>query len=121
MQIGKKLPLHNKGLSIRTWLHANDTARAVLAIIESEKINEIYNVSSHLELENIEVCNKVANNYFGTFDENDLYDFSYQRPGQDLRYALDDSKLRSLGWTEEAKFDEEIVKITSYYKDTFIW
>jgi dTDP-glucose 4,6-dehydratase len=121
MQIGKKLPLHNKGLSIRTWLHANDTARAVLSIIDSGNSNEIYNVSSHLELENIEVCNKVANNYFGTFDENDLYDFSYQRPGQDLRYALDDSKLRSLGWTEEAKFDEEIVKITSYYKDTFIW
>ena len=73
------------------------------------------------ELENIEVCNMVAKNYFGTYDENDLYNFSYQRPGQDLRYALDDSKLRSLGWTEEAKFDEEIVKITSYYKDTFIW
>jgi dTDP-glucose 4,6-dehydratase len=121
MQIGKKLPLHNKGLSIRTWLHANDTARAVLAIINSENTNEIYNVSSHLELENIEVCNMVAKNYFGTFDENDLYNFSYQRPGQDLRYALDDTKLRSLGWTEEAKFDEEIVKITSYYKDTFIW
>jgi dTDP-glucose 4,6-dehydratase len=121
MQIGKKLPLHNKGLSIRTWLHANDTARAVLSIINSENTNEIYNVSSHLELENIEVCNMVAKNYFGTFDENDLYNFSYQRPGQDLRYALDDTKLRSLGWTEEAKFDEEIVKITSYYKDTFIW
>jgi len=121
MQIGKKLPLHNKGLSIRTWLHANDTARAVLSIINSENTNEIYNVSSHLELENIEVCNMVAKNYFGTFDENDLYNFSYQRPGQDLRYALDDSKLRSLGWTEEAKFEEEIVKITSYYKDTFIW
>lgn len=121
MQIGKKLPLHNKGLSIRTWLHANDTARAVLAIINSENTNEIYNVSSHLELENIEVCNMVAKNYFGTFEENVLYNFSYQRPGQDLRYALDDSKLRSLGWTEEAKFEEEIVKITSYYKDTFIW
>jgi dTDP-glucose 4,6-dehydratase len=121
MQIGKKLPLHNKGLSIRTWLHANDTARAVLSIINSENTNEIYNVSSHLELENIEVCNMVAKNYFGTYDENDLYNFSYQRPGQDLRYALDDSKLRSLGWTEEAKFDEEIVKITSYYKDKFIW
>jgi dTDP-D-glucose 4,6-dehydratase len=87
----------------------------------SENTNEIYNVSSHLELENIEVCNMVAKNYFGTYDENDLYNFSYQRPGQDLRYALDDSKLRSLGWTEEAKFDEEIVKITSYYKDKFIW
>ena len=121
MQIGKKLPLHNKGLSIRTWLHANDTARAVLTIIESEKINEIYNVSSHLELENIEVCNKIAEQYFEKHNEHDIYDFSYQRPGQDLRYALDDSKLRDLGWNEEAIFDDEIIKIAEYYKGRFIW
>jgi dTDP-glucose 4,6-dehydratase len=121
MQIGKKLPLHNKGLSIRTWLHANDTARAVLAVIDSGNTNEIYNVSSHLELQNIEVCNKIAHQYFGNFDANSLYDFSYQRPGQDLRYALDDSKLRSLGWKEEAIFEKEIIDIVEYYKGRFIW
>jgi dTDP-glucose 4,6-dehydratase len=121
MQIGKKLPLHNKGLSIRTWLHANDTARAVLAVIDSGNTNEIYNVSSHLELQNIEVCNKIAHQYFGNFDANSLYDFSYQRPGQDLRYALDDSKLRRLGWKEEAIFEKEIIDIGEYYKGRFIW
>ena len=121
IQIGKKLPLHNCGLSIRTWLHARDTARAVLAIIDSGNTNEIYNVSSHLELENIEVCNKVAELYLSDYNADDIYDFSYQRPGQDLRYALDDSKLRNLGWKEEAVFDEEIVKIAEYYKDKFIW
>ena len=121
MQIGKKLPLHNEGLSIRTWLHANDTARAVLAVIDSGNTNEIYNVSSHLELQNIEVCNKIAHQYFGDFDANSIYDFSYQRPGQDLRYALDDSKLRSLGWKEEAIFEKEIIDIGQYYKGRFIW
>lgn len=121
MQIGKKLPLHNEGLSIRTWLHANDTARAVLAVIDSGNTNEIYNVSSHLELQNIEVCNKIAHQYFGDFDANAIYDFSYQRPGQDLRYALDDSKLRSLGWKEEAIFEKEIIDIGQYYKGRFIW
>ena len=121
IQIGKKLPLHNHGLSIRTWLHARDTARAVLAIIDSGNTNEIYNVSSHLELENIDVCNSVAKLYLSNFKPEDIYDFSYQRPGQDLRYALDDSKLRNLGWKEEAIFDEEIIKIADYYKDKFIW
>jgi dTDP-glucose 4,6-dehydratase len=121
MQIGKKLPLHNEGLSIRTWLHANDTARAVLAVIDSSNTNEIYNVSSHLELQNIEVCNKIAHQYFGDFDADSIYDFSYQRPGQDLRYALDDSKLRSLGWKEEAIFEKEIIDIGEYYKGRFIW
>lgn len=121
LQFGRKLPLHNFGLSIRTWLHANDTARAVLAIIDSGKVNEIFNISSHLELENIDVCNRIAEQYFGKFDPEKIYDFSYQRPGQDLRYALDDSKLRMLGWKEEASFEEEIQKITSYYKNKFIW
>lgn len=121
LQIEKKLPLHNNGESIRTWLHANDTARAVLSIIDSKKTNEIYNVSSHLELRNIEVCDKIASLYLDKYNPEDIYDFSYQRPGQDLRYALDDSKLRSLGWKEEAVFEEEIVEITKYYKGLFIW
>ena len=120
-QIERKLPLHNSGLSIRTWLHANDTARAVLSIIDSNCENEIFNVSSHLELENIEVCNKLADIYLEKYNPEIIYDFSYQRPGQDLRYALDDSKLRNLGWKEEAIFDEEIIKIADYYKDKFIW
>ena len=120
-QIERKLPLHNSGLSIRTWLHANDTARAVLSIIDSNCENEIFNVSSHLELENIEVCNKLADIYLEKYNHEIIYDFSYQRPGQDLRYALDDSKLRNLGWKEEAIFDEEIIKIADYYKDKFIW
>ncbi len=121
LQINKKLPLHNHGDSIRTWLHANDTARAVLTIIDSGKTNEIYNVSSHLELKNIEVCDQIASLYLGDYNPEDIYDFSYQRPGQDLRYALDDSKLRSLGWKEEAVFSEQIVEIVKYYKGRFIW
>jgi dTDP-D-glucose 4,6-dehydratase len=46
---------------------------------------------------------------------------SYSRPGQDVRYSLDDSKLRRLGWEPKADFDKELVKIVSYYKDRFIW
>ena len=54
-------------------------------------------------------------------DKNIFYDFSYQRPGEDLRYSLNDNKLRSLGWSEGAVFDQEISKIAYYYKDLFIW
>ena len=122
VQLGRKLPLHNKGLSVRTWLHVRDTARAVMAIIDSGVTNEIFNISSHFELKNIEVCNKITDIYFSNIkDKNQFYDFSYQRPGEDLRYSLDDSKLRNLGWKEEAVFDDEIIKITSYYEDKFIW
>ena len=122
VQVGKKLPLHNNGNSIRTWLHVKDTANAVIKIIESGIENEIFNVSSHFELKNIEVCDKIIDIYFpDTKDKSQFYDFSYQRPGEDLRYSLNDEKLRSLGWKEEAIFEEEIVEIAKYYRDKFIW
>ena len=121
VQVGKKLPLHNNGNSIRTWLHVKDTANAVIKIIESGIENEIFNVSSHFELKNIEVCDKIIDIYFpDTKDKSQFYDFSYQRPGEDLRYSLNDEKLRSLGWKEEAVFEEEIVEIAKYYRDNFI-
>ena len=122
VQLGRKLPLHNKGLSVRTWLHVKDTARAVMAIINSGIENEIFNVSSHFELKNIQVCDKIIDIYFpDTKDKSQFYDFSYQRPGEDLRYSLSDEKLRSIGWKEEAIFEEEIVEIAKYYRDKFIW
>jgi dTDP-glucose 4,6-dehydratase len=122
VQLGRKLPLHSNGLSIRTWLHVKDTARAVMSIIDSGVTNEIFNVSSHFELKNIDVCNKITDIYFPEVkDKNNFYDFSYQRPGEDIRYSLDDSKLRLLGWKEEAVFEDEIEKIVMYYKNRFIW
>jgi dTDP-glucose 4,6-dehydratase len=122
VQLGRKLPLHNKGLSVRTWLHVKDTANAVIKIIESRIENEIFNVSSHFELKNIEVCDKIIDIYFpDAKDKSQFYDFSYQRPGEDLRYSLNDEKLRSLGWKEEAIFEEEIVEIAKYYRNRFIW
>jgi dTDP-glucose 4,6-dehydratase len=48
-------------------------------------------------------------------------DFSHHRPGQDVRYALDDSKLRTLGWEPKSVFSEEIPRIVNYYKNKFIW
>ena len=48
-------------------------------------------------------------------------DFNFERPGADLRYSIDDSKLRSLGWEPKADFDNELGEIVQYYKDNFIW
>lgn len=122
VQIGKKLPLHNNGNSIRTWLHVQDTANAVMTIIDSGITNEIFNVSSHFELKNIDVCNKITEIYFPDIKEkSQFYDFSYHRPGEDLRYSLNDDKLRSLGWKEKCVFKDEIKLIAAYYKDRFVW
>jgi dTDP-D-glucose 4,6-dehydratase len=66
---------------------------------------------------------KVISNYTGLsiFDIDDYIDTDYSRPGQDVRYALDDNKLRSLGWKPKKQFDLEIKQIVQYYKSKFIW
>lgn len=122
LNIGKKIPIHNKGEPIRNWLHAEDTASAVIAIIESNTVNEIYNICGGFEQSNLKTILKLIKAY--GIDDNQAYDYidwSCNRSGQDMRYALEDSKLRSLGWTPQKKFDVEITTIVDYYKDKFIW
>ena len=64
---------------------------------------------------------KVITQYNGDTDIEKYLDLSYHRAGQDARYALDDSKLRSIGWEPEAVFDKELKDIVDYYKHKFIW
>jgi len=119
---GRKISLHNQGTPIRNWLHADDTAEAAILLIEKEAKNEIFNVAGGYEQTNADTVRKILNQYYGK--EVDLFDFvnpSDERDGQDMRYALDDSKLRSLGWSPKKKFDEEIAGIVAFYKDNFIW
>jgi dTDP-glucose 4,6-dehydratase len=119
----RKIPLHNQGTPVRNWLHAKDTALAVLKIIEAGKQNEIYNVAGGFEQSNVDTVRKVLNAYFGKEVDNyqDFINFGIERPGQDVRYALNDDKIRGLGWTPQCVFDDEIKKIVEYYKTHFIW
>jgi dTDP-glucose 4,6-dehydratase len=120
LSIGKKIDLHNNGTPVRTWLHASDTANAVIKIIEAGVTNEIFNISGNYEEKNIEVVRKIIKLFNG--DENITpYLTDAVRPGQDLRYAIDDNKLKSLGWSPQANFDAELEKIVEYYKNNFIW
>lgn len=121
LQLGREIPLHNNGEPIRNWLHASDTADAITAIIESNVRNEIFNISGGLELPNIEVVSKIIRGMFGEVDINQYIDFSIKRPGIDVRYSIDDSKLRGLGWKPTTNFDEELTKIIKHYSNKFIW
>jgi len=121
LHLGKKIPLHNNGTPIRNWLHAADTAEAVITIIESGVKNEIYNIAGGFEQSNWDTVGKVIKEYFGEVDIKSYLDLSYSRIGQDVRYALDDSKLKALGWQPIAIFDKELSSIIKYYKNKFIW
>jgi len=123
LSLGRKIPLHNAGTPIRNWLHAADTAQAIITIVESGIQNEIFNIAGGYEQSNLSTVKKVIHNYTGlsTFDIDEYIDTDYSRPGQDVRYALDDTKLKSLGWEPKKKFDSEIQEIVKYYKSKFIW
>jgi dTDP-glucose 4,6-dehydratase len=119
----RKIPLHNQGTPIRNWLHARDTASAVETIVLHGAKNEIYNVAGGFEQSNIDTIRKVLNSYFDSEIENysDFVDLGIERPGQDVRYALNDDKIRNLGWKPECDFDQEIKHIVDHYKHNFMW
>jgi len=127
LNLGRKIPLHNNGNPSRNWLHADDTAEAVITLIEKGQVGEIYNVAGGFEQQNINTARQIITKYtrietwMDFYDDNHYIDFSCSRPGQDVRYALDDSKIKVLGWEPKKLFHEEIGSIVEYYKDNFIW
>lgn len=122
LSVGRKIDIHDHGRPRRTWLHADDTARAVITIIESGVKNEIYNISGNYETDNLTVVRKILEFHTGT-NSNDIEKYLHhlERPGQDVRYAIDDSKLKALGWEPRADFDSELAEIVEYYKTNFVW
>ena len=123
LHLGKKIPLHNGGKPIRNWLHAQDTTDAVLLLIEKNKKNEIYNIAGGFEQPNVDTVKKLITSYtrLDEFDLKDYCNLTYSRLGQDVRYALNDDKIRNLGWSPKMNFDEELGDIIEYYKAKFIW
>ena len=118
--LGRKVDLHNKGTPRRTWLHVSDTAEAIMTIIESGVKNDIFNISGNYEDSNLTVVKKILKLY----DNIDAYEdhiTDLVRPGQDVRYAIDDTKLKALGWSPKASFDTELTKIVDYYTKNFVW
>lgn len=124
---GKKIKLHNEGKPIRTWTHSEDTATAILTLYEKAERNKIYNISSEYEQTNLETVTKIINAYFmGRLTRNvpnieQFLDLSFDRPGQDVRYAISCQPLQELQWRPEKDFDTEIVNLVNHYKKEFRW
>jgi dTDP-glucose 4,6-dehydratase len=121
LSLGKPAPLHDEGLPRRTWLHASDTASAVIRIINLGMVNEIYNIAGNYEEQNIVVAKKIIKLMGLKGDPDQYLDLSVKRQGQDVRYAIDDGKLQQLGWQPWANFDQELKAIVKYYTKNFIW
>jgi len=121
LSLGKPAPLHDAGLPSRTWLHASDTASAIIRIIKMGIVNDTFNISGNIECQNIVVAKKIIKLMGLKGNPEDHLDLGVTRKGQDVRYAIDDTKLQDLGWNATADFDRELKRIVKYYTKNFIW
>ena len=101
--------MHGDGSYLRSWLHVEDSVQAVLTVMEKGEPTGIYNVHGDTELANIEVLRRLA--VILGVAEKDAYVQIPNRVGQDIRYSMDDSRIRALGWKPQRDFDLELRKI----------
>jgi dTDP-glucose 4,6-dehydratase len=109
MRRGLPALMQGDGSYLRSWLHVEDSVDAILAVVEKGEPNTIYNVHADNELPNIEVLRKLAH-ILGVPEEKAFIAIP-NRVGQDIRYSLDDSRIRSLGWKPSRDFDKELRRI----------
>ena len=113
------VPVYGKGLNIRDWIYVHDFCEALDLLLEKGKSGEIYNVSAGNEFKNIDIV-KMVLNIMGK-PEN-LITFTEDRPGHDLRYSLDSSKIRNeLGWRPRYNFQEALKTTVNWYIDNEWW
>jgi dTDP-glucose 4,6-dehydratase len=127
---GKPLPVYGNGLQIRDWLFVDDHARALLTVVEKGQIGETYNIGGHNEKPNITVVKTICalleelkpNKPDGVTHYEDLITYVTDRPGHDLRYAIDASKIaRELGWTPAETFETGMRKTVQWYINNLDW
>jgi len=109
----KKIPIYGTGKNIRDWIFVDDHCEAVYNVLLNGKSGESYNISSNNELDNTTIVKKILE----IMNKSDnLIEFVDDRPGHDLRYSLDSSKIRkSLKWTEKTTFQEGLEKTIEWY------
>ena len=117
---GVRPKLYGKGENVRDWIHANDHSSAVLAIIDRGHIGETYLIGADGERNNKDVVELILE-HMG--HSRDAYDHVVDRPGHDLRYAIDSTKLRTeLGWRPEfSNFDAGIKDTIEWYRNNEQW
>ena len=127
---GKNLPIYGDGKQIRDWLYVNDHVRALLTVAFDGHVGETYNIGGNNEIQNIEVVLKICelldelipDKLNGLSSFSDLITFVQDRPGHDLRYAINASKIKNeLSWEPREDFLSGIRKTVRWYLDNLSW
>ncbi len=124
---GKPIPIYGKGENIRDWLHVEDHCSAIERVLQKGKIGRTYNIGGNAELTNIQVVKRIckaldnfAPRSHGQYA--DLITFVADRPGHDLRYAINCSRIEAeLQWSSSQSFDEGIIETVRWYLENQAW
>ena len=127
---GKPLPIYGKGDQIRDWLYVEDHARALVKVVFEGKDGETYNIGGHNEMTNLDVVKTVCKildelrpehpGEISRYEE--LITYVADRPGHDVRYAIDATKIKNeLGWVPDETFESGIRKTITWYLDNETW
>ncbi len=126
---GKPLPVYGDGMQVRDWLHVEDHARALRLVATTGEPGETYNIGGHNEVRNLDVVKTICS----LLDERapkpdnvnrfeDLITFVEDRPGHDVRYAIDASKIeKELGWTPDETFESGLARTIDWYLENAEW
>lgn len=127
---GKQLPVYGNGEQIRDWLYVEDHARALYKVVTEGTVGETYNIGGHNERKNIEVVKVICSILDEIITErpsginqfSDLITYVADRPGHDLRYAINASKIKNdLGWVPQETFESGIRKTVNWYLNNHDW
>ncbi|NOR71395.1 MAG: dTDP-glucose 4,6-dehydratase [Methylomarinum sp.] len=132
---GKSLPIYGKGNQIRDWLYVEDHARALIKVATEGKVGETYNIGGNNEKQNIDVVKTICDilDQLVPIDKNkqipkdiqhygELISYVKDRPGHDMRYAIDASKIKhEIGWEPLETFESGIKKTVEWYLENQLW
>lgn len=125
---GEPMPIYGKGENVRDWLYVEDHARALMRILNEGRPGEVYNVGGNNELTNLQVVEHICEQLNEQAPRADGGDYGSQitfvrdRPGHDMRYAIDAGKLkRELGWVPTESFESGLAKTVRWYLENPQW
>lgn len=118
---GEKVPVYGDGLNVRDWIHVQDHSKALDTLLHNGNVGEVYNIGVDNERSNLEVT-KMILKIMGFGD--DKIEYIEDRPGHDRRYAIDATKITSLGWKPDysrEKFEQALTETIAWYKKNTVW
>jgi len=114
----RKVPLYGDGRNERDWLHVDDHCTAIMRVIEAGNAGDVYNIGANAQMSNLDLTRLIIG-LMGS-DES-MIEHVADRPGHDLRYAVDSSKIRALGWSPSAPLEDRLIETIEWYRGREDW